>query len=177
MCLFQVQNWIPRYLLLFLLHGTVLLEKLQVISDSEEISCISQNPKVHCHVNNSLPLVRTISQWIAMPANPVSLRPIFILSSDLHPGLPNCLRFTNQNPDMYLFFTIHDTCLTQLILFDLNTHTVSGVDYTSWHFTLHILLWSPVTSSLLAPNICPNTLLLNTISMFFLDLADGVSHT
>jgi hypothetical protein len=135
MFLFQAQNWIPQYLLPFLLHGTVLLEKLRVFSESQKDSCILQNPKVYYYVNNSLPLVCTISQtnsgdaWesrffkanfhIILQSTPRSYK--VSLSSDL----------PTETLYMYSFFTIHGTRLTHLILSDLITQMISGVEYTS----------------------------------------------
>jgi len=134
-CLFQAQNWIPWYLFLFLLHGTVLLEKLRVISESQENSCILQNPRVHYYINNSLPLVCTIRQtnsghaWqscffkasfrIILQSTPRSYK--LSLSSDLQ----------TKTLYMYSFFTIHGTCLIHFILSDLITQTISGVEYTT----------------------------------------------
>ena len=150
------------------------------ILDGQKISCILQNPKVHYHINNSLPLVCTRSQSnpvhpcpscffkanfnIILRSTPKSSK--VSLSSDLH----------NKTLYMYSMFPIHVTCLTHLIFFDLTTQKISGVQYKSWHSSLCNPLQSPGTSALLGSNIFPSTLFLNTLSTFFLNVTDGVSH-
>jgi len=58
-----------------------------------------------------------------------------------------------------------------LILLDLITRTILGEEYRSLSSSLRSFLHSPITSSLLGPNILINTLFSNTLS-----LRDQVSH-
>jgi hypothetical protein len=57
------------------------------------------------------------------------------------------------------------------------TRTILGEEYRSWSSSLWSLLYSPVTSSLLDPNILLNTLFSNTRSLLSsLSVSDQVSH-
>jgi hypothetical protein len=92
------------------------------------------------------------------------------------PGSPQWflfLRFPQQN-------TVHTsplphsaTCPAHLIILDFITRTTLGENYRSWTSSLWSFLHSPVTSSLLSPNILLNTLFWNTQT---LNVSDQVSH-
>ena len=71
---------------------------------------------------------------------------------------------------------IRATCPAHLIL-DFITRTILGEEYRSFSSSLCNLLHSPVTSSLLGPNILLDTLFSNTLSFLFsLNISDQVSH-
>jgi len=68
------------------------------------------------------------------------------------------LRFSHQNPEYTSPLPICATSLAHLILLDFITRTVLGEEYISLSSSLCSFLQSPVTSSLLGPNILLNTL-------------------
>ena len=69
------------------------------------------------------------------------------------------------------------TSPTHLILLDFITRTILCVEYRSLSSSLCGFLHSPVTSSLLGPNILLNTIFSNTLSLHSsLNVSDQVSH-
>ena len=73
--------------------------------------------------------------------------------------------------------TTRSTCPAYLILLDFITRTILGEQYRSLSFSLCSFLHSPVTSSLLGPNILLNTLFSNILSLrSSLNVSDQVSH-
>jgi hypothetical protein len=74
-------------------------------------------------------------------------------------------------------FPIWATCQAHLILIDFITRTILGEEYRSWSSSLWSFLHSPVTSSLLGPNILLNTRFSNTLSLRSpLNVSDQVSR-
>ena len=112
--------------------------------------------------------------------HPTSWRSILILSTHLHLGLPSGLflcGFPTKNLYAPLSSPIRTTCPAHLILLDFITRTKLGEEYTSLSSSLCSLLHSPVTSSLLGPNILLNTIFLNTLSFLSsLNISDQASH-
>ena len=92
----------------------------------------------------------------SMPSHPTSCRPILILSSHLRLGLPSGL-FPSGFPTKTLYTPLLSpilaTCPTHLILLELITRTILVEEYRSLICSLCSFLHSPVTSSLLGPNI------------------------
>ena len=135
---------------------------------SQEITRISRNPKVI----TALTSVRQLSLSWARPIQSIyphstSWRSILILSIHLHLGLPSSL-FPSGFPTKTLYAPlsspIRATCPAHLILLNFITRTILGKEYKSFSSSLRSLLHSPVTSSLLGPNILLNTMFSNTLS-------------
>ena len=93
------------------------------------------------------------------PPHPISWKFILLLSSHLRHGSSKWSPFPwlpHQNP--IHASTIRATCTANLILHDLITRTILGEEYRTLSSSLCSSLHSPVTSSLLGPNILLNTL-------------------
>ena len=133
----------------------------------------------------ALTSVRHLSLSWASPVqsiylHPTSGRSILILSTHLRVGLPNGLLpfgFPIKTPYSPLSSPIRATCPAHLILLDFITRTILGEEYKTFSSSLCSLLHSPVTSSLLGPNILPNTMFSNTLSFLSSrNINDQVSH-
>ena len=98
--------------------------------------------------------------------HPTSWRSILILSAHLRLGLPSGLLpsgFPTKTLYARLSSPIRVIRPAHLIL-DFITRTILGEEYKSFSSSLCNLLHSPVTSSLLGPNILLNTTFSNTLS-------------
>ena len=92
-----------------------------------------------------------------------SWRSILILSSHLH-LLSLSLRYHHLNPVYNSPFSKRATCPTHLIILDLITRIIFRKEYRS-QISVCSFLHSPLTSSLLGPNILLNTLYSNTLNL------------
>jgi len=90
---------------------------------------------------------------------------------------PLSLRFPPHNTVCNSPLPIHATCSAHLTHLNLIIQTISGEKYISLSSSSSSFLHSPVTSSLLGPNILLNTLFSNTLSLCSsLSVSDQVSH-
>jgi len=146
---------------------------------SEETPCISRNPKVHYRTHKRPPPVSNLGQ-----PNPVHIHTFHFLEVHLNiirpttprsPQWPPSLRLLHQEP-------VHAPTFTHTRHMPSPSHsswfyrrTILGEEYKSFSSLLCIILHSPITSSLLGPNIFLNTLFSNTLSFQRL-VNDQVSH-
>ena len=137
---------------------------------SQEIPRISRNPKVHYRTHNLPPPSSILGQ-----PNPVHIPTSHLLEihpNIIHPSKPRSslwspsLRFPHQDPIHLLSLPIHATWPAQFILLDFITRKILGEAYKSFSSSLCNLLHSPVTLSLLDPNILLNTVFSNDLSFF-----------
>ena len=101
---------------------------------------------------------------------PTSWRSILIVSSHLRLGLPNGLfrsGFPTKTLCTPLPYSIRATYPAHIILLDFITRTILDEEYRELSSSLFNFLPSPVTPSLLDPNILLNTLFSNTLSLCF----------
>ena len=148
---------------------------------SQEIPRISRNPKVHSRTHKRPSPVRILGQ-----PNPVHILTSHLLQIHLniiHPSTPRSPQwflpsgFPTKTLYTPLSSPISATCPAYLILLDFITRTILGEEYRSFSSSLCNLVHSPVTSSLLGPNILLNTMFSNTL--IFLSsrrVNDQVSH-
>ena len=133
----------------------------------------------------ALTSVRHLSLSWASPiqsiyTSPTSWRSILILSTHLRLGLPSGLLpsgFPTKTLYTPLSSPIRATCPAHLILLDFITRTILGEEYKSFSSSLCNLLHSPVTSSLLRPNILLNTIFLKHPQLPFLPQCQRPSFT
>ena len=132
---------------------------------SQEIPRISRNPKVHYRTHNRPPPVSILGQ-----PNPVHIPTSHLLENHpniIHPSTPRSpqwspsLQFPHQDP-------IQPPLLTHTRYMPSPSHsfitrTILGEEYKSFSSSLCNLLHSPITPSLLGPNILLNTMLFNTL--------------
>ena len=147
---------------------------------SQEIPRISRNPKIHYRTHKPPPPVPILDQ-----PNPVHIPTFHLLeihSNIIHPSTPRSpqwllsLRFLHQDPIRSPLLTHTRHMPSPSFLLDFITRKILGEEYKSFSFSLCNLLHSPVTLSLLGPNILITTSS-NTLSFLSsLNFSDQVSH-
>jgi len=132
----------------------------------------------------SLTSVRQLSLSWASPIqsihiHPTSWRSVLILSTDLSLGLPSGLLSSGFPTKILhpLSSPVRATCPAHLILLDFITCTILGEEYKLFSPSLCNVHYSPVTSSLIGPNILLNTMFSNILSFLTSrSVKDPVSH-
>ena len=128
---------------------------------SQEIPRISRNPKVYYRTHKRPPTVSILGQ-----PNPVHIPTFHLLGirpNIIHPSTPRSPSgllpsgFPTETLYNALSSPIRAICQAHLILLYFITRTILGEEYKSFSSSLCNLLHSPVTSSLLGPNILLNT--------------------
>ena len=148
---------------------------------SQEIPRISRNPKVHYCTHNPSPAVSILGQ-----PNPVHIPTSHLLENHpniIYPSTPRSpqwslsLQFPHQDPIHPPLFTLRATFPAHLILLNFITRKILSDEYKSFSSSLCSLLLSPVTSSVLGPNILLNTMFSNTLRFLSSrNVSDQVSH-
>ena len=146
---------------------------------SQEIPRILWNPKVHYRTHKRSPPVPILGQPNPVPTSHL----LEIHPNIIHPSTPRSpqwalsLRFPRQDPirPPLLIHTRHMPSPSHSS--DFITRTILDEEYRSFSSSLRNLLHSPVTSSLLGPNILLNTIFSNILSFLSsLNVSDQVSH-
>jgi hypothetical protein len=130
---------------------------------SQEIPRVLWNSKVpHRTHKRPPPALSWASPIQSSHLHPTSWRPILTLSSHLRLGLPSGL-FPSGFPTRTLYTSlpspIRTTCPAHPNILDFITRTILSKKYRSFSSSLCNFLHSPVTSSLLGPNILLSFLL------------------
>ena len=149
--------------------------KTNRFSARREISRILWYPDVHYHIykcSPTVPIRSRIDPVHALASHFLKIHLNILLSTSGSSKWSLSLRFPHQNPVYTCTFPIRATCFS---IWSPNQYWVRSTHNQAPHFV--VFLHSPVTSSLLGPNILLSTLFSNTLSLrSFLNMSDQVLH-
>ena len=123
------------------------------------------NPKIHYRTQKCPPLSLSCASLIQSTySHPTTWRSILVLHIHLPLGLPSGLFHSGFHTNTLYppLLPIRATWAAHLILIDFITRTLLGEECRSFSFSLWDLLHSPITLSLLGPNIPFNDVFSNT---------------
>jgi len=149
--------------------STVLLEKLTGLQLVKKFPAFYGTRRFITAFTSAINLSLSWASSIqSIPQHPTSWRSILILSSHLPLGLPSSL-LPSGFPTKVLYTHLPSpkraTSPAHLVLLDFIIRTILVEEYRSLNSSLCSFLHSPVTSSLLGPNIPLNTLFSNTLRL------------
>ena len=159
----------------------VLLEKLTGLQRVKKFPAFYGTPRFITAFTSARHLSLSWASSIqSVPPHPTSWRSILILFPHLCLGTPSGL-FPLGFPTKTLYTPLPSpictTCPTHLILLDFIIRKILGEEHRSLCSSLCRFHHSPITSSLLSPNIFLNTLFSNTLSLrSSLNVSNQVSH-
>jgi len=151
----------------------VLLEKLRVFQLVKKFPAFLWNQKVTSQVPATCPILRQIDPVHALTSHFLKVHLNIII-----PSTPGSSLFGPHHKPVYTSAPpMRATFPAISFFFDFITRTIVGEGYRSLSSSLRSFLHSPVTSSLLGPNILHNILFSNTLSLrSSLNVSDQVSH-
>ena len=182
---FQIPSFLPSFLPYLLNYLLTSWNKspsweANLFSASKEIPHILWNPNVHYRIHKCSPPVPILSHIDPVHAPTSHFLKIYfniiLQSRPVSPKWSPSLRFPNQNPVYTSALSIRATWPAHFIFLVLITPTIFG-ECRSLSPSLGSFFYSPITSSLLGPNILLSALFSNTLSLCSsLKTSDEVSH-
>jgi hypothetical protein len=165
----------------YLLYGSEFFLRTNRFLASQEISRVLWNPKVHnrMHKCPAPVLFQSLLHPVHTPTSHFLKIHLNTILSSTH-GFTKwsvSLRFPHNKPVYASPHPIRTTRPAHLFFLDFITRTILDEGYRSLSFSLRSFIPSPVTSSLLDPNIILNNLFSNTLSLrSSLNVSDQVSN-
>ena len=149
--------------------------KAIISSDSQEIPRILWKPKVHYRNHKRQQPVPILSNINILHVSQTHF--LKIRFNIIPPSTPRSSKWFFSPVFATKLLYVYSNCPAHLIYLDMIIRIIFRKEYRSESSSSCSFLHSPVTSSLLGPNIFPSTLFSNTLSLpSSLNMADQVSH-